>query len=181
MWWARAATLRGRMKKNKVALFGPMGSGKSTIGQTLSALNGLPFLDLDEVVSSHFGTDIVTIFGHHGEPTFRHIENLRAIELLDGPGEFVLAAGGGTIQHVDVQRRLASPGVLSVYLRVSAEAVRQRLDRAEQERRPLLADGFGRWTELLQHRQPLYEQCSLCIDTDGRSVEEIARVIDDHR
>ena len=169
------------MKKNKVALFGPMGSGKSTIGRNLCALNGLPFLDLDELVASHFGTDIVTIFGQHGEPAFRHIERLLAIELLDGPEEFVLAAGGGTIQHAEVQHRLAAPNILSVYLRVSADTVRQRLDRDEREQRPLLSDGFERWNELLQYRQPLYQKCSLCIDTDGRPVDEIARIIDDHR
>jgi shikimate kinase len=169
------------MKKNKVTLFGPMGSGKSTIGRALSALSGLPFLDLDDMVSAHFGTDIVNIFGQYGEPAFRHIEQLRAVELLDGQDSFVLATGGGTIQHADVQRRLDGPGVCSVYLRVSADAVRERLDRFEQARRPLLADGFERWNELLQQRQALYERCSLCIDTDGRSVDELARVINDHR
>ena len=169
------------MMRNKVTLFGPMGSGKSTIGRALSALSGLPFLDLDDMVSAHFGTDIVNIFGQYGEPAFRHIEQLSAVELLDGPESFVLATGGGTIQHADVQRRLAGPGVFSVFLRVSVDAVRERLDRFEQERRPLLAGGFERWNELLQQRQALYERCSLCIDTDGRTVDDIARVINDHR
>jgi shikimate kinase len=165
------------MKKNKVTLFGPMGAGKSTVGRAVAALSGLPFLDLDEIVSAHFGTDIVNIFGQHGESAFRHIEECRAVELLDGSERFVLATGGGTIQHAAVQNRLGSADVLSVYLRVSADAVRQRLQSAEIERRPLLAGGFDRWLELLQRRESAYEQCSLCIDTDGRTVDELAEVI----
>ena len=51
----------------KIALIGPMGAGKTTIGRLLAQQLQLPFKDSDTVVESRSGADIAWIFDGEGE------------------------------------------------------------------------------------------------------------------
>ena len=153
-----------------IVLIGPMGAGKSRVGQRLAASAGAPFIDTDERIADRYGP-IELIFEREGEEYFRIVEREVVAEALRE--EAVIALGGGAVLHPDTRDDLTELPV--VWLRVSPESVDSRLAGGI---RPLLADGgIGTWTEIMQQRAPIYAALSdLDLDTSRRSV---ARIVDD--
>lgn len=153
-----------------VVLIGPMGAGKSRVGQRLAASVGAPFIDTDQRIAERYGP-IEEIFEREGEEYFRIVEREIVAEALRE--EAVISLGGGAVLHADTRDDLADLQV--VWLRVSPEAVTSRLTGGN---RPLLAEGgIAAWVAILEARAPIYEALAdLDIDTSRRSV---ARIVDD--
>ncbi|KRC62894.1 hypothetical protein ASE14_03545 [Agromyces sp. Root81] len=153
-----------------IVLVGPMGAGKSRVGQRLAASVGAPFVDTDLRIVERYGP-IEEIFDREGEEYFRIVEREVVDEALRE--EAVISLGGGAVLHEDTRDDLA--GLPVVWLQVSASAVAPRLAGGT---RPLLADGgIERWSAILEARRPLYESVAdFSIDTSRRSV---ARIVDD--
>lgn len=153
-----------------IVLVGPMGAGKSRVGQRLAASVGAPFIDTDVRIAERYGP-IDEIFEREGEEYFRIVEREIVAEALRE--EAVISLGGGAVLHPDTRDDLAELPV--VWLRVSPEAVAPRLASGN---RPLLADGgLAKWIAILEARAPIYEAVAdLEIDTSRRSV---ARIVDD--
>ena len=59
------------MRPERVYLYGPPGSGKTSVGRDLANALDLPFLDLDELIETEAGRSIVEIFAVEGEDGFR--------------------------------------------------------------------------------------------------------------
>ena len=57
-----------------IFLYGPPGSGKSTIGQVLARNLNLPFVDLDSAIESKAGMPISQIMEGQGQAAFRDLE-----------------------------------------------------------------------------------------------------------
>ena len=56
-----------------IFLYGPSGTGKSTIGTLLARNLKLPFIDLDRVIEAKAGISIPRIMEEQGEPAFRDL------------------------------------------------------------------------------------------------------------
>ena len=153
-----------------IVLVGPMGAGKSRVGQRLAAAVGAPFVDTDLRIVERYGP-IDQIFDREGEEYFRIVEREIVDEALRE--EAVISLGGGAVLHDDTRDDLA--GLPVVWLQVSASAVASRLAGGN---RPLLeGGGLERWSAILEARTPLYESVAdFSIDTSRRSV---ARIVDD--
>lgn len=102
----------------RVALAGPMGSGKSTVGAALAARVGVPFVDLDARVGG-----AAAIFAAEGEAGFRRREQAALAEAVAGEG--VLALGGGSL--VDRRNRALLEGWELLVLDAPVEHLRARL------------------------------------------------------
>ena len=93
----------------------------------------------------------------------------------------VLALGGGTVMTPECAE-LVHEKTLCVYLRASLETLVRNLE-GEAEGRPMLASGEPldvRIAALMALRSDTYEKTShVIIDTDGKSIEEIASEIID--
>jgi shikimate kinase len=154
-----------------IVLIGPMGSGKSRVGQRLAATVSAPFIDTDVRIAERYGP-IDEIFEREGEEYFRIIEREVVAEAL--LEEAVISLGGGAVLHPDTRDDLAELPV--VWLRVSAEAAEPRLAGST---RPLLAQGgMGAWTAILEERTPIYESLAdFDIDTSRRSITRIVGAI----
>lgn len=155
----------------RVVLVGFMGSGKSTVGAELARRLGWEHLDLDREIEAREGRTIPDLFRVYGEGRFRALE-AAATEEAAGRARVVLSPGGGWITNPVLLERLG-PGTLSVWLRVSPEAVLARVGRSGD--RPLLdvPDPARVVERLLAEREPLYQRADLRVDTDGLAVEEV--------
>ena len=167
----------GDANDRPILLVGMMGSGKSTVGPLLARLLARDFLDLDEEIERRAGRTISEIFESDGETAFRSLEG-EAVEAL-AKGDVVVALGGGAIAQPGASKRLAKLGTV-VYLRASPDELAGRIGGADE--RPLLSglDASGqrrRLEEILQARETAYETAQVVVETDGRSVEEIAQRI----
>ena len=63
-----------------------MGSGKTTVGESLSNLLGMQFVDTDEIVEKRLSISIAKIFQTKGENFFRKIEEEESIKLIKKNG-----------------------------------------------------------------------------------------------
>lgn len=137
-------------------LVGPMGSGKTTVGERLAPRLGLDFHDLDALLVARAGVSVTDIFEREGETGFRAREAALLEEITARRGVLV-ATGGGCVLDPENRRRLRERG-FPVYLHtpVALQLKRLRHDR----RRPLLrvADRKGRLEQLMRQRDPLYRE-----------------------
>lgn len=160
------------MSQRCVTLIGPMGSGKSAVGEALAGILGYDLIDTDELVAKKAGKSIPEIFGDKGESHFRQIES-EVISGLADRQSVVLATGGGAV--LDPQNRHVFESIgLTVYLKATARELYQRIKN--DTGRPLLAgkeDPRGEIKRILKEREHLYMEADIVIDTEDLSVEEV--------
>lgn len=164
------------IKVNRIALVGPMGAGKSTIGRLLANYLQLSFSDSDHVVEENAGADIPWIFDVEGEEGFRDRESA-VLEALLSKDQIVIATGGGIILR-EKNRQLLQQADAVVYLKADTERLVQRT--MKDKKRPLLQveDPRQKILELLAHRDPLYSEVAThTVTTDSRSPKIIAQQI----
>lgn len=159
-----------------VVLVGPMGVGKSTIGELLSERLGAPYRDTDADVVATAGKPISEIFFDEGEERFRELERHAVREAVAGHTG-VLALGGGAV--LDEGTRAVLAGHAVVYLSMDVEEAVKRVGLGTA--RPLLAVNPRRqWREMMELRRHLYEEVArVTVATDDRTPDEIAREIVD--
>jgi shikimate kinase len=155
----------------RVVLVGPMGAGKTTVGELLASVWGVDLRDTDRDVEEAEGRPISEIFVDHGEEYFRERERAAVAEALrthDG----VLALGGGAV--LDAGTREALRGQVVVFLQVGLSDAVKRVGLGTA--RPLLLGNVrARVKALLDERLPVYrEVATVTVLTDGRSAEEVA-------
>ncbi|MFJ2815544.1 MULTISPECIES: shikimate kinase [unclassified Streptomyces] len=156
-----------------VVLVGPMGVGKSTVGQLLAERLGVGYRDTDDDIVAAEGRAIAEIFVDEGEPVFRAIEK-RAVRDALAAHDGVLALGGGSILDADTRALLAGHRVVYLSMDVEEAVRRTGLNAA----RPLLAiNPRKQWRELMEARRELYEEvATVVVATDGRTPEEVTQV-----
>jgi shikimate kinase len=160
-----------------VALIGPMGVGKSTIGKALAAELGYPFFDTDQLIEERTGADISWIFDVEGEAGFREREHALLKDLLDGETQpSVIATGGGIVMRED-NRVLLQTCAVVVYLKADLEQLIART--ARDKKRPLLQvdNRELQIRKLMEEREPLYQQ--VCTATICASKRGPKQVVDD--
>ncbi|EMF51582.1 MULTISPECIES: shikimate kinase [Streptomyces] len=155
-----------------VVLVGPMGVGKSTVGQLLAERLGVGYRDTDDDIVAEQGRTIAEIFVDEGEAAFRAIEKEAVRAALAGH-DGVLALGGGAILDADTRALLAGQRVVYLSMDVEEAVKRTGLNAA----RPLLAvNPRKQWRELMDARRYLYEEVAAAVvATDGRTPEEVTR------
>lgn len=160
----------------RVILIGPMGSGKTTIGQLLASKLGISFRDTDHVIEEKSGKSVSDIFLEDGEDAFRILEKkvLREELLTDNT---VLALGGGAPISVDAQSALRAIASPVVYLDISLATVAPRIG-FNRDRPLLLHNPRGQWQTLMEARRPIYESIAdTVIDVNDKTESEILDLI----
>jgi len=158
----------------QVVLVGPMGVGKSTVGELLAEWLGCSFRDTDADIVAAQGRPIADIFVDEGEPHFRELERL-AVRVAVEEHTGVLALGGGAILDESTRALIAPHPVVYLSMDVEEAVKRTGLNTA----RPLLAVNPRRqWRELMEARRHLYtEVARVVVPTDDRTPEEVARAV----
>jgi shikimate kinase len=149
-----------------------MGTGKSSVGRLIAQTIHFTFLDTDQVIVAWAGKPVAEIFAKDGEPAFREWER-RAVEDLTHRRKTVVATGGGLPAN---EANLASLKThsLVVCLWASPEAILERTEG--HSHRPLLngPDPLAKIRELLAVRAPYYRQADVLVNTEQRTLREVA-------
>ena len=156
----------------RIILIGPMGSGKTTVGQLIADSLQIPFRDTDHVIEERSGKTISDIFLDEGEEFFRALEKkvLRDELLSDNT---VLALGGGAPISIDAQSALRAIASPVIYLDVSLSTVAPRIG-FNRDRPLLLHNPRGQWQTLMEARRPIYESIAdIVIDVNDKSESEV--------
>lgn len=161
------------MSHRNIILVGPMGSGKSTIGNLIAKRLHRDFIDSDHYIEERTGVDIARIFDVEGEQGFRDRESKALIDLL-AQNDRVIATGGGSVLREENQRLLKQKGYI-IFLDTTVNQQMQRLQR--DKKRPLLQteNPRERLEALLAERRPIYlDLADLTIKTDKRVARRLA-------
>lgn len=138
-----------------ISLVGMPGGGKSTVGRSLARQAGMRFVDSDTEIEKQLGESIRSFFDREGEARFRDIEQAVIADLLQRPGDMVLATGGGAVLR-EANRQALRQHSTVLYLRSTPEELFRRLRHDTQ--RPLLQvkDPLQKLRELYVQRDPWY-------------------------
>lgn len=161
-----------------IFLTGFMGSGKSTIGQTLSRLTQIPFIELDDRIEQLSGTTIHEIFNDSGEEGFRQIES-HALRSLDLKNKLIISTGGGAPIFNDNMDWMIARGSV-IHLQCRPGVLFHRL-APEKSKRPLLTrlsdtELMVFIIDLLKNRLPFYSKAQLQVNAE-KTPDEVAQEI----
>lgn len=164
------------MKNIQIYLTGFMGTGKSTVSQSLHENYGLEQIDMDKEIAKEEGMSIPDIFREKGEAHFRESETA-LLERLSERENVVISCGGGTVMrqcNVDLMKKHGKIILLTAMPETVFERVRNCHDR------PLLEGNMnvGYIREMMEARRPKYEAAAdIRVKTDGRRALDISREI----
>jgi len=153
-----------------------MGSGKTSVGKTLSKLLNFKLIDTDKYIVHQEDRSVSAIFQEKGEVYFRDLESntLRFISNLKD--NHVISTGGGMPLNPKNIELMKEVGIV-FYLNVSNELLFTRLNG--DKKRPLLqnqSDLFKYIENEMQKRRPFYIKADFIID-GGQTKKEIVSEI----
>lgn len=159
-----------------IFLYGPPGSGKTSVGKILAENLALPFFDLDQKIEELAGKPIPDIFNQDGEAGFRLLEK-KAVQDIANLEWGVIALGGGALIDED-NRDVVNRRGPSIMLGASEQTIIDRLTFDEVQR-PLLGvqaetTFVSKLKKLLAERRSHYASFENQIVTDLSTPAEIA-------
>jgi shikimate kinase len=158
-----------------IALIGFMGTGKSSVAHAVASLLHFEMLDTDELIERRAGKTISEIFQSEGELRFRQHEREVVAEMRH-LRRTVIATGGGLGANAENLASLKTHALVAC-LWASPEAIWERV--RHQSHRPLLhdPDPLQKITALLAERGPFYRQADVLLNTELRSIREVAHQV----
>jgi shikimate kinase len=158
-----------------IVLTGFMGTGKTAVGRHLADKLHVPLVDADAAIVKHAGKSIKDIFAEGGESGFRRIES-DVIAELSAKDRTVIATGGGALLNATNRECLERNGIL-VCLTARVGTLLERLK--DDLTRPLL-EGENleqKLDRLMKERQAVYALCPVQVETDGKTIVQVAEEI----
>ena len=162
--------------KKVIFLVGFMGAGKSSVGELLSLLLNVDFIDSDSSIEKNEGMSIDSIVKNYSWDYFRERE-VAWLANLDPNKMIVCATGGGLPYFQDNMEKMLQVGTV-IYLECSNDVLFERMTTQKTER-PLLSQLSG--DELkefiaatMADRSSYYSRANIIINGNG-SVEAIAK------
>lgn len=168
---AQAFGTKDADRRNRVALIGLRGAGKSTLGRLLAKHRGCPFIELDREIETEAGASLGAIFDLYGQPGFRRLER-RCLERVVAANErLVLAPGGGIVSDPSTFERLLAT-CFTVWIKASAAEHMERVV-AQGDTRPMAEnEAMADLKRILRGRETLYAKADAVVDSSRRTVEE---------
>lgn len=164
---------------NRIYLIGYMGAGKSTAARRLANRLGWQAADTDDLFEEKYKISVCDFFQKYDEPLYRKLESgvLKATESLEN---VVIATGGGTACYFDNIEWMNSHG-LTVFLRISEQAVVNRLLHAKRKRPLAVGKSEQELTEFVRihytERLPFYEQARITARSEDLDLDTLMQTI----
>lgn len=164
-------------RRDRIALIGLRGGGKSTIGRLLATELGAPFVELDRRIEEASGTRLAEMFELFGQETFRRAERAALEAVLREHPRAVLATGGSLVTEPGTFDLLLT-ACFTIWIRAAPEAHMARVV-AQGDLRPMAdnARAMDDLVAILKSREPLYAKADAVVDTCGRTPEECVREV----
>lgn len=155
-----------------------MGCGKSTAALLLKENYKMDLAEMDQLIAEREGLSIPAIFEKHGEEYFRAAETELLRELCQRDNTVISCGGGVAMRECNVELMRGSGRI--ILLTATPRTILYRLK--DNHDRPLLEKNKSEEAieALMESRRPRYEAAAdVVINTDGKSPEEICRLIMD--
>ena len=158
-------------RRQRVALVGLRGAGKSTLGQLLADELGCPFVELDKEVEREAGTSLSEVFLLYGQSGYRRIERRCLERIISTHERAVISAGGGVVSETETYELLLAK-CFTVWVKAAPEEHMARVE-AQGDMRPMQGndEAMEDLRRILIAREPLYGRADCIVDTSHRSIK----------
>ncbi len=156
------------LSPENIILTGFMGSGKTTVGESLAEKLGMDFVDVDKEIEEKENKSISDIFAECGQEYFRTIETEVLKEICSKKGQVISTGGGVVLKSINVSLMKKVGKV--IFLDVPADEIKRRL--TDDNTRPVLqANSFD---TVYAERIDIYKQTSdkIFSGTDSEKIAE---------
>lgn len=157
-------------RRERIALIGLRGAGKSTIGAALAKKRNVQFFELDRLIEKASGVPLSAMFDLYGQSGFRRFERSCLDDLLTQHSRFVLATGGSIVSESSTFKRLLD-SCYTVWLRATPADHMKRVI-AQGDMRPMAqsSEAMADLKRILAEREPLYAKADLVVDTSKTAI-----------
>lgn len=156
-----------------IFLIGFMGTGKSTVANSLKRKYDMQVVDMDSEIEKNQGKAISEIFAEEGEEYFRDLETQLVMDLQKRDNVVVSCGGGAVLREKNVQEMRKSGKI--ILLQATPETILERVKNSHN--RPLLEGNknIDFIKELMSKREDKYNSAAdIVVSVDARAVEDIA-------
>jgi XRE family aerobic/anaerobic benzoate catabolism transcriptional regulator len=178
---AKARALLGEMfdtpaseksRRQRIALIGLRGAGKSSLGVRLADKLNVPFIELSAQIETLAGCSIAEIHALYGQTAYRRYEQ-RALEAaIQQHTHAVIATPGGMVSEPATFNFLLSH-CYTVWLKASPEEHMERV-LAQGDKRPMSGnrEAMDDLKRILESRAQFYSKADKVVDTSGLSAQQ---------
>lgn len=158
-------------RKNRIALIGLRGAGKTSLGQRLAQDLGFPFIELSRQIEQFAGCQISEIHNLYGANAYRRYERRALEEAIQIYPEVVIATPGGLVSD-SANFNLLLSHCTTVWLQADANDHMARV-AAQGDLRPMAAspEAMEDLKRILEGRSAFYSKADISINTSAQDAD----------
>lgn len=158
-------------RRQRIALIGLRGAGKSSLGRRLAGHLGVPFIELSGQIEILAGCTIAEIHALYGQNAYRRYEQRALEEVIRQHARAVIATPGGIVSEPATFNWLLTH-CYTVWLKASPEEHMNRV-LAQGDRRPMSGnrEAMEDLKRILESRAEFYSKADQALDTSDMPAE----------
>jgi XRE family aerobic/anaerobic benzoate catabolism transcriptional regulator len=158
--------------RQRIALIGLRGAGKTSLGIPLATHLEVPFVYLGSEIERLAGMSTSEIFSLSGQAGYRRLEEKALMQALSRHDRCVIETGGSIVKDLKLLNTLLTTCFV-VWLHARPEEYMRRLT-AEGDIRPMehQEDAMSDLRQILSEREELYSRAHAAIDTNDKTIED---------
>jgi XRE family aerobic/anaerobic benzoate catabolism transcriptional regulator len=160
------------VRRERVALIGLRGAGKSTLGAMLAGALRMPLVELNREVARHSGLPVAEVIALYGAAGYRRIERQAFERIARERRRAVIVAGGGIV-HDDEAFDLLLANCYTVWIKARPDEHMARV-LAQGDLRPMAGndEAMDDLTRMLAAREAMYRRADAIVDTSGETPQQ---------
>ena len=162
-------------RRQRIALIGLRGAGKSSLGRALAERRRVPFVELNRRIEALAGCTLSEIHSLYGPAAYRRYERRALEEAIQGHARAVIATPGGIVSDPGTFNLLLAH-CRTVWLQATPEEHMERV-LAQGDTRPMSGnrgnvEAMNDLRRILESRAAFYSKADAVFDTSGRRFDE---------
>lgn len=158
-------------RRDRIALIGLRGAGKSTLGARLAHELNVPFVEMDREIEKESRLPLAELFSLYGTAGYRRFEGRCLERIVKDFPRAVVSVGGGVVAETSTYETLLA-NCFTIWIKANPAEHMQRVI-SQGDMRPM-ADSREAMEDLkriLATREPQYRKADRIVDTSGLSVD----------
>ena len=161
-----------KKKKNKIALIGLRGAGKSTLGNLLSKDSKIPIFEVSNEIEKLGGMNISEIIEFGGQGMYRRLEYNVITSLYKNYKELIILPGGSVVSENETYNFLLK-NFSTIWIKANPKEHMNRVIN-QGDSRPIESNprAMEDLLNILKERNNLYSKADIIINTEGKNIKE---------